>query len=308
MTNNLKVTVTSAQELIKDVRLLATCGRASFRKYLYQPLFEAGWQIEQSGQNRRKLIERLKQDSADPAFLQTIAPRCKKIIGISMKESLASLGESSIFFLERMQMHVTVSSSVEAVEFADILNNNFFEFRKNNSEKSEELFIEAVLEADPSDIKSAYAPVKLGDLNEKIRLDKEIQRLYENIRIASQYYNIPKCRKLLSSYIIRYSDSDDYAHDDVEKLIKALNNREPGFEDELKNNIAIDLYYKITHGVLKGDIFSTITSIRKYGYIFEGDSSAKYFYDIDRLERTFYKIITEKGLWDDLKNKKSGGS
>jgi len=308
MPNTLKVTVTSAQELIKDIRLLATCGRSSFRKYLYEPLFESGWQVEQSsGQNRRKLIERLKKDSADPAFLQTIAPRCKKIIGISMKESLASLGESSIFFLERMQMHIVVASSIEAVEFADLLNRHFAEFRKDNSERSEELFIEAVLEADPDDIKSAYAPVKLGDLNEKIKLDNEIQRLYENIRIASQYYNIPKCRKLLSSYIIRYSDSEDYARDDVEKLIKALNSREHGFEDDLKNTIAIDLYYRITHGVLKGDIYSTITSIRKYGYIFEGDSSAKYFYDIDRLERAFYKIISDKDLWDDLKHKRNGG-
>lgn len=308
MPNNLKVTVTSAQELIKDIRLLATCGRSSFRKYLYEPLFEAGWQVEQTGQNRRKLVERLKKDSADPAFLQTIAPRCKKIIGISMKESLASLGESSIFFLERMQMHIMVSSSIEAVEYADILNRHFTEFRKDNSERSEELFIEAVLDADPDDIKSACSPVKIGDPGDKIKLDNEIQRLYENLRIASQYYNIPKCRKLLSSYIIRYSDSEEYAREDVEKLIKALNNREPGFEEDLRNNIAIDLYYRITHGVLKGDIYSTITSIRKYGYIFEGDSSAKYFYDIDRLERTFYKIISEKNLWDDLKHKKNGGS
>ena len=82
-----------------------------------------------------------------------------------------------------------------------------------------------------------------------------------------------------------------------------MNSRAPGFEDELKNNIAIDLYYNIKQGILKGDIPTTVSAIRKYGYIFEGNSEAKYFFEIDRLERILYKLISEKGLWDELKNK-----
>ncbi len=301
MHNKLKVPVATAQELIKDIRLLAMCGKTQFRKYLYDPLLDAGWYSDQPLQNRRKLIERIKRDSADPAYLHTIAPRCKKLISAAMDESLAALGESSIFFLEKMQMHTAVSSCIESIEFEETLTPPLAEFSKANSEKSEELFTEAVLEAEAEDIKIALEPVKLANDTEKIKLDSEIRRLYENILIASQYQNIPKCRKLLSTYIIRYSDNEDYARNDVEKLTKAMNNRAPGFEEELRNTIAIDLYYRITQGVLNGDIGSTITAIRKYGYIFEGDSTARYFFDIDRLERILYKMISEKGLWDGLK-------
>lgn len=304
MQNKVKVPVTTAQELIKDIRLLAMSGRTTFRKYLYDPLFSAGWHTDQPGRNRRKLMDRLKIDSADPAFLHTIAPRCKRLVCSALDEGLAALGESSIFFLERMQMHVLISSSIESIEFVEILNPPLSKFSKTNSEKSEELFIEAVTEIDAEELKTAFEPVRLTDDVEKIKLDSEIRRLYENIRIASQYHNIPKCRKLLSSYIIRYSDNEDYARSDVEKLISALNSRSPGFEDELKDTIAIDLYYRITQGVLKGDINTTVTAIRKYGYIFEGNSETRYFYDIDRLERILYKMISEKGLWDDLRNRR----
>jgi len=304
MQNKLIVPITKAQELIKDIRLLAVCGKTPFRKYLYDPLFEAGWHTDQPGQNRHKVMERLKKDSTDSAYFHTIAPRCKKLICSSMDESLAALGESSIFFLERMQVHAEIASSKESKEFAEILSPSLNEFSKVNSQKSEELFTEAVMDADAEDLKTAFEPVKLTDDAEKIRLDSEIRKLYENILIASQYHNIPKCRKLLSSYIIRYSDNDDYAHSDVERLVKALNNRAPGFEDELKSTIAIDLYYRITQGVLKGDISTAVTAIRKYGYIFEGNSATRYFYEIDRFERILYKMISEKGLWDELKNRR----
>ena len=304
MQNKTEVTVSAAQEMIKDIRLLAIRGKSTFTKYLYEPLLAAGWEGEQKIQDRRSLFDRLKSDSSDPAFLHTIAPRCKKLIKSSMSDSLSALGESSIFFLEKMQMHTAVSSSEESIEFAGILTPPLNDFRKISSDESVELFSETVNGADAENLKSALEPVKLRDNIEKIRLDSEIRRLYENIRIASQYHNIPKCRKLLSSYIIRYSDDDDYARGDVEKLISALNSRETGFEEELRSTIAIDLYYRITQGVLKGDVRTTIDSIRKYGYIFEGDSNAKYFYDIDRLERILYKMISDKGLWNELKNRR----
>ncbi len=303
MQDKIKVSVTDSQELIKDIRLLAMCGKSMFVKYLYEPLLEAGWSADPSGTGSRKLIERLKRESDDPAYLHTIAPRCKKIVKNSMNESLAVLGESSIFFLERMQIHTAVSSSIEAIEFTDIIDPPLRLFSKKNNDKSEERFTAAVSDAEVDDLKTVIDPVKLGNDSEKIRLDSEIKRLYDNILIASQYYNIPKCRKLLSNYITRYSDSEDYARDDVEKLVVALDNRSPGFKDELNNTIAIDLYYRITQGVLKGDIKKTVTAIRKYGYIFEGNASIRYFYNIDRLERILYKMISEKGLWDELRNR-----
>lgn len=304
MQRKLKVPAATAHELVKNIRLLAMSGKISFRKYLYNPLLEAGWRIDQPPLDRRKQMEKINRDFPDPAYLHTIGQRCKKIIACSMEESLAALGESSIFFLEKMQMHPDVSSSIEAIEFAEILIPPLTEFSKVNSEKSEVLFTETVLEAETEELKLAFEPVKSSNNSEKIKLDSEIRRLYENILIASQYQNIQKCRKLLASYIIRYSDDDEYARNDVEKLINAVNNRAPGFEDELKNTIAIDLHYRITQGVLNKDIHSTITGIRKYGYIFEGDSTARYFFDIDRFERILYRMISEKGLWEALKNRR----
>lgn len=304
MQNKIKVPVMTAQEFIKDIRLLALSGKKLFSKYLYEPLLEAGWRSDKSGLNRHKQIDRLNLDSANPAYLNTIAPRCKKIICMAMDESLAAVGDSSIIFFEKMQLHTVISSSIEAIEFSEILTLPLGEFSRSSINKNEDLFTEAMQAAPAEVLKTAFEPVKLSADSEKIRLDSEIRRLYENILIASQYHNIPKCRKLLSTYIIRYSDNEDYARSDVEKLVVAMNNRAPGFEEELKNTMAIDLYYRITQGVLKGDIHSTVSAIRKYGYIFEGDSTARYFFDIDRLERILYKMISEKGLWDELKNKK----
>ncbi len=304
MHKRIKVQAATAHELIKNIRLLAMCGKVPFRKYLYNPLLEAGWRTDQPPMDRRRQMEKINRDFENPAFLHTIGQRCRKIIAYSMEESLAALGESSIFFLEKMQMHPDVSSCIEAIEFAEIVTPPLTEFSKANSEKSEALFSETVFNAGTEELKLAFEPDMQANSPEKIKFDGEIRRLYENILIASQYENIQKCRKLLASYIIRYSDDAEYARSDVEKLIGAMNNRAPGFEDELKNTIAIDLYYRITQGVLNKDINSAITGIRKYGYIFEGDTTSRYFFDIDRFERILYKIISEKGLWNELKNRR----
>ena len=151
--------------------------------------------------------------------------------------------------------------------------------------------------------KLAMEPVRLEANADKVRIDAEIRRLYDHVLIASKYNNIPKCQKILSTYIVRYCDNPTYAGGDVEKLIAALGKRENGFKAELDSSIAIELYYQITRAVLGGDIPSAIQGIRKYGYIFGGDTAAKYFYDIDRLERILYQMITEKGLWNNLKER-----
>ncbi len=296
-----KVPADLAHDMIKNIRILALNGKTPFRKYLYDPLFEAGWSNDDNRQDIHKLIERLKEESSNPSLFDTIAPRCKRVICYSMKEKLSVLGNSSIFFLEKIQANARVAASPESVEFAGIIAPPLNEFNGLNSEKNEKLFLEAVNTAEVAEILTALEPVKLGSSPEKVKLDDEIKRLYDNIQIASSYHNIPKCRRLLSSYIIHYSDKEDYSRSDVEKLIEALAKREPGFESDLKNTIAIDLYYRITQSVHGGDIKTTIQGIRKYGYIFEGDSASKHFYDIDRLERILYKIISEKNLWKELK-------
>ncbi|HPY02271.1 MAG TPA: hypothetical protein PK419_10645 [Spirochaetota bacterium] len=296
-----KVSVSLSQELIKSIRILAKSGKDSFVSYLYNPVVDAGWQKRQSDINVRKTMERITLESQNQAFLNTIGPRCKRLIMHAADESLSALGDSSIFFLEKMQLHTRVSGSPEALDFVSIINQPLNEFQKKIGEKSEKIFSDAISGIGKDVLKSAFDPVKLDASSEKIRLDGEIKRLYDNILIASSYRNISKCRKLLASYIIRFSDGEDYASDDVRKLITAMNKREDGFEEELKNQMAVDLYFRITKSILDGDISSSVQFIRKYGYIFEGNASAKHFYDIDRLERILYKMITEKNLWDELK-------
>lgn len=306
MGNKIKVQADIAEDMIKNIRILAMNGRHPFKQYLYDPLYNAGWYEEDSRKNTRKLLERLKAESTDPSYLHTIAPRCKKVISCAMAEGFSILGNSSIFFLESIQANWRIAASPESLEFAEIISRPLNEFSGLNNEKNEKLFQEAVKAADVNDIVTAFEPVKLGSGTEKVRLDSELKRLYDNIQIASKYHNIPKCRRLISSYIIRYSDTEDYARGDVDRLIEALSKREPGFDSDLKNTIAIDLYFRITRSVQNGDIKATIQGIRKYGYIFEGDSSSRHFYDIDRLERILYKIISEKDLWQELKKESRG--
>ena len=300
MGNAINVPTSRSQELIKSIRILAINGKAAFKKYLYDPLYTNGWHLR-SNTPTRKALERWRIESEDPSFLHTIAPRCKRIISAAIDEGLTSLGDASIFFLEKMQFHITISASPESRDFISIISQPLDEFMKQSSSQNEKLFTGALSSAQASEIKRAFEPVKLTDKNEKIRFDEEIKRLYEHILIASKYHNLPKCRTLLTNYIIKFSDAPDYCQENVEKLLAALNKREAGFQSDLMNAIAIELHYKITRGVLAGDIKTAIQGIRKYGYIFEGDTSAKYCYDIDKLERILYKMITDKGLWGDLK-------
>ena len=296
-----KVPVSKAQELVKNIRLLAMSGRLAFREYLQSPLMYAGWNSERIQQNHKKLLERISRESADPSFLHTIAPRCKRLISSSVNESFSILGEVSIFFLEKMQIHIRVSASPESVEFVKIIDPPLTEFMQKSTEKSEALFKSSIESLDGEKLRHAMEPVRLSSSDEKVKFDTEIKRLYDNILIASKYNNIPKCKKLLSGYMIRYIDSPEYARDDVDRLITALDKREEGFEQELKETLSIDLYFRITKAILAGDIAQAIQSIRKYAYIFEGNPATRHFYDIDRLERILYQMISDKKLWDELK-------
>jgi hypothetical protein len=301
MENNRGIRPDTAQELIKSICLLAINGRGSFRKYLFDPLYEAGWYNDSKEKSTRRFLEQLRREYSDPSYLHTIAPRCRRLVCYSMAESMSALGNSSIFFLEIMQTDPGVADTLESAEFTGISTGPLESFTALSSEKSERLFQKGVNSAGESEIVEAFETVRLESWSEKVRLDAEIRRLYDNIQIASSYHNIPRCRKLLASYIISYGDSPDYARDEVEKLVQAMDRREPGFGSDLRNTIAIDLHYRITRSIQTGDISSTIRHIRKYGYIFEGDSSSRHFYDVDRLERILYEIISERGLWKNLK-------
>lgn len=297
----LKVTVAAAQGLIKSIRLLALSGRRDFEKYLASPLADAGWQTGKNPQGARRRMQRIESESRSSSYFHTIAPKCKRLISSAIDENLSILGDSCIFFLEKMQVHAVISSSPESIEFVDVIENPVSEFQRINSGKSECRFKEAIEQISADEIKRALEPIKLDSQNEKVRLDAELKKLYGNILIASRHNNLPKCRKLLANYLIGFIDDEDYSRDEVDRLITALNKREHGFQQELNDMIAVDLYYRITKGILVGDVGSAVRWIRKYAYIFEGNPEAKHFYDIDRLERILYQLITDKNIWDQLK-------
>jgi hypothetical protein len=299
--NSFKITVSQSQEQIKTIRLIALSGKNNFIRYITSPLISAGWKSERHPQGARKQIERITAESRSQSYYHTIAPKCKRLISGSMDESLAAVGDSCIFFLEMMQLHAVISSSPESLEFTGILKSGFSEFHAASSSKNETLFKEAVESAAADDIKKVVEPVDLDLASKKRKLDAEIQKLYNNLLIASKYNNLQKAKKLLSAYIITFCDHDDYSRQDVELLIDAMNKRYEDFNDDLKSMISIDLYYKISRSIISGDIAAAVQGIRKFAYIFEGDPAAKYYQEIDRLERILYPIITEKNLWNTLK-------
>jgi hypothetical protein len=300
-TNRVKIPVAQSQELIKYIRLLAMSGKKTFTRYLYDPIYSAGWSGVAHPTKIIKVMDRINSEVKDPAFAHTIALKCKRMITYAMAEGLSAVGDSSIFFLEKMQQNHTVSSSIESLEFVDIIEPTLIQFRDVNNTQSEKLFRDTITNINPKDLKTAFEPVHLSNQEEKVKFDSEVHTLYQQILVASKYNNIPKCRKLIASYIIKFSDSDNYNYNEVEKIINALYQRDDQFRSDLMNMIGIDLYYLITRGILENDIGKAVRGIRKYSYIFQGSPDAKYYYEIDRLERILYQLITDKNLWDELK-------
>jgi hypothetical protein len=299
--NELKVTVSEAQDLIKTIRLIALSGRRDFESYIYRPLDEAGWRATRNLQGARKMIERISAEARSSSYYHTVAPRCKRLILNAMGETLSILGDSCIFFLEMMQVHAVIASGPESVEFAGILEPGFSGFRRNSAEKNELRFRDALESAGAGEMQSVLEPVRLDRSSVKIKLDREITKLYNNLIIASKYNNLLKARKLIAGYIISFIDDENYSRMEVERLIEALNKRYQGFEKDLRVMIAIDLYYRISKAILAGDISGAVQGIRKYAYIFEGNPETRYFFEIDRLERILYPLISDKKLWDSLK-------
>ncbi|HOS38681.1 MAG TPA: hypothetical protein PLG31_03030 [Spirochaetota bacterium] len=299
--NRLKVPLAVSQDLVKHIRLLALAGRRSFDRYLIGPIREAGWRPITSAQKTRKMIERIGIEMENPAYRHTISPRCKRLVQVSLSESMAAVGDASIFFLESMQADAIVASGEESIEFADIIEPPLAEFREVNSTKSERLFRETIEAIDGEELKTAFDPVRLGNPEQKVQMDREVHSLYRQIVVASGRNDIPKCRKLIAGYLIRSSDREEYDAHEVEKVIDALEQREPGFRRDLMDMLEADLYYRITRGIIEGDVAKAIQGIRKYSYVFQGSPDTRHYYDVDRLERALYQIITDKNLWDDLK-------
>jgi len=288
-----------AQELNRLIRLLAQAGKTNFKKYLYDPLYAAGW--ERKAGEARKMLEHLRGELKNPAYRHTLAPNCKRMIGSAMTENYSALGDCCLFFLEVIQMLPQIGEAPEAVEFMRVLKGPLGEWQKIHDERSAYTFDRELNNLPDAQIAEALEPVKLGVTEERARITAEIQRLYQQILIASRADNFRRAAQLLSRYMIEYSDTENYAEKDIRKVIEALQQRDKTFEAMLNAMLATDLYYRITQGIMKGDLKIAVRMIRKYAHIFEGNPNIRYYYEIDRLERMLYNVINKKDLWKVMK-------
>lgn len=288
-----------AQEMNRLVRLLASAGKTPFKKYLYDPLYRAGW--ERSAGDARKMLDHLKAEVKNPAYRTALAPNLKRMVGAALAENFSVLGDTCIFFLEVIQMLPQVGEKGEGAEYMRILKLPLASWQKENNEASASRFERELDQVDDKQIAEAFEPVKLGVTEERARITGEIQRLYQQILIAARSDNFKRAAQLLSRYMMEYSDAEDYAEKDVRKVIEALKARDKSFEVSLNTLLATDLYYRISQGIMKGDLKVAVRMIRKYAMIFEGNAEIRYYYEIDRLERMLYNVITKKDLWKVLK-------
>jgi hypothetical protein len=295
---NSKVPVTVAETMIKTIRMLAASGRRSFRTYLYDPLFYAGWKRDYSAETSARMMNRI--EKLDGAQIRTIAAHCKRMIAQALTENLSALGNGSIFFLEMMMRHHAVATAPEALEFVSILEDPFRKFEVEQEGAMNSRFAEKLSASSTEALSEALAPVELGRRENTVKLKEEARILFEKIKRANQKGDLATCRKLISAYLIRFAEAEDNNRDEIEALIEAFEKRESGFRNELHSFMAINLYYQISKGISNGDLRTTIRSIRKYAFIFQGNPLVPYHREIDRLERKLYDIIREKNLMKEL--------
>ncbi|MBL8035556.1 MAG: hypothetical protein JNJ69_17775 [Leptospiraceae bacterium] len=288
-----------AQELNRLLRLLAQAGKTHFKKYLYDPLYRAGW--ERKAAEARKVLDHLRNEVKNPAYRKALPPNCKRMIGAAMAENFSVLGDCALFFLDVIQNLPQIAEAPESVEFIGILKAPLGEWQQVHNERSAYLFDRELNNLQDSQIAEAFEPVKLGVTEERARITAEIQRLYQQILVASRSDNFKRAAQLLSRYMIEFSDAENYAEKDVRKVVDALSARDKTFNESLNAMLATDLYYRITQGIMKGDLKIAVRMIRKYAHIFEGNPEIRYYYEIDRLERMLYNVITKKDLWKTLK-------
>lgn len=292
-----------ALELVKNIRLLAFSGKKNFKRYLYDPLAFAGFERDKAhlAASSGKLMDKIQQDLLDPAYKHTTAHHCKRLISQGLEESYSALGDSCIFFLEKIQEIPELTTAREAIDFVFAIERPLKEFVKSTETENQKKFEESVLSLTVDDMRKAFEPIRLDGTRKKVHIETELHTLYRQILTATKANNLSKCKKLLSKYIFKYNEFESYNRSEVETLLSALNKREEGFRQNLWDSLAIEIYYSVTRGIMEGNAKKAIHGIRKYAYIFEGDPNVKFYYEIDALERKLYGIIQSKGLMKDLK-------
>lgn len=296
-----KVPVAVSEDLVKIIRLLAMTGKKIFIKHLYEPLDFGGWKRRANNETPRRLMERMDKALADASAVHTTGPLGKRLISSAMNDSLSALGDSCIFFLERIPMHSKVSTSREAIDFVSMLHDPLNDFHQMHQDRSARIFEEGLQNISEDDLKEAFQPIDLDRYKIKVEMQRQAVSLFHKIQIASRNDDLPRCRKMIAHYLIAYGDQEQNNRDEVERLIDAFSEREPAFRASLMESIAINLYFDIQKSITQGDLKRTIMGIRKYAHIFEGDPATRYFNEIDVLEQKLYALITAKDMWSELK-------
>ncbi|MCB1145576.1 MAG: hypothetical protein KDK38_02145 [Leptospiraceae bacterium] len=289
-----RVSPATALELIKFIRLAARTGKSTFIQFLREPLLQADYKVGHIQDSILKIMERIEQSVFDPASVHTVGYKIKRLISRALNDSLSALGDSCIFVLEKSLASARVSTDPDVIKFVNIIGPALYAFQKIQSEQSEKIFENVLLNTSAEEISKALEPVNLGNSIQKVQIDHRMRALFQQVLSASRNNDLNRCRKLLSAYMIRFSDEDSYDEDGVEKIIAALEKRDSGFRSTLNEMTAVQLYYQITNGVAKSDMKSAIVAIRKYAHIFTGDSTMRFFYEIDRMERILFRILKEK--------------
>lgn len=293
-----KISISEAENLVKLIRLLATSGKSNFHNYLISPLLYASWKREYSAEKSHRMMSRIERQAEE--HTNTVAPHCKRLIGEALTENASAVGNSCIFFLEMSIRYHEVASAPETLEFAQIIEPGLRKFEAILTKKTSEDFEVKLADMTPEQIEEAFRPVELGRKEETVKLNQQARILFEKIKQANQREDMAACRKLIANYLIRFAEEEDNNREQIEQLIDALERRDSSFRKELHDFMAIDLFYRISQGIAASDLRKTIQAIKKYAFIFEGDSKALYHKDIDRLEKKLYSMIREKGLMKQL--------
>ncbi|MCE9599400.1 MAG: hypothetical protein K8S54_15655 [Spirochaetia bacterium] len=296
-----KVPVPVAEDMIKVVRILAMTGRKTFVTYLWEPLREAGWRRAPAADTAKRMTDRIEVSAQEPSAVHTVAPLCKRLISQSLNETLSSVGDATIFFLGKMTEHTKVSTAPEAIDFVQVLLPKLDQFKHVYQNRSNELFTQGLQAMTPDDFKKAFAPVDLGKTQIKIEIQQEAAILFNKIQVANRNDDLPRCRKLIAHYMVQHADREDNNMSHVREVVGAFEKRYPGFNAELEEFMAISLHFQIVTAITQADIKKAIQGIRKYAHIFQGNPEVRYHLEVDRMEGKLYEIITEKGLWEELK-------
>ncbi|HRG48076.1 MAG TPA: hypothetical protein PLG41_17850, partial [Leptospiraceae bacterium] len=157
-----KVTPTLAEELSRYIRLLAKAGKSQFHRHLYKPLVYAGWERQMKYNDSKFIMARIDEARSDISKLNTIGPLCKRLISQSLLESASSLGNSSIFFLDRIGAISMLAKSEEGVEFVSIIKDPLKEFNSENQVKKEKSFEDKLENISNQELTDALNPIELG--------------------------------------------------------------------------------------------------------------------------------------------------